>query len=304
MRVMVLYNPVSGRGHACQSAGAIAEAFLQTQCDVELIPTQATAPEVWLIPALTFEPEAVVVVGGDGTLRQIASALVSSEIPIYHAPSGTENLFATSMGMTADPQLVVASVMQNSVISIDTATANGSFMLLMASVGFDAAIVADLAKHRGESITRMSYVMPFIRQSLRWDPPELTIHVDGECIVRARHGWVIVANDSAYACGSNPARNADISDGELDVLFVPFRKRLMALRWLWRLANGTHIRHSDAVNARGKEVIVRSTSDSPWQIDGDPVCDTAEMDIKCTPASLVVLQQTVTIDDSTGNSVD
>ena len=45
MRVMVIYNPVSGRGKANQSAGLIAEMLLHVPCDVELIQTQPTPPE-------------------------------------------------------------------------------------------------------------------------------------------------------------------------------------------------------------------------------------------------------------------
>jgi len=304
MRIIVLYNPVSGRGIACKAAGEITQALLQEGNDVELIPTQKGDPHHWLVPKLAAHLDAVVIVGGDGTLRSIASALVSTDVPIYHAPSGTENLFATSMGMSSNPKTVLAWVKQRGTTLLDTATANGEFMLLMASVGFDASIVVDLAKHRGASITHASYVMPFVRQLLRWNPPELSIQVDGKLVVEATHGWAMVANSSAYALGANPVGDAVMTDGKLDLLFLPFKSRWHLLLWLWRLLRGVHTKHTDSVIAKGNRVVVHSADDAPWQLDGDPCQPTKTMTIECIPASLLVLQQTVAVDDNACDCID
>ena len=302
MRVMILYNPISGRGVACHLAGEIAKALLQEQIDVEFLPTQSSDPKEWLIPKLETAPNAVVAVGGDGTMRHIASAIIGSGIPMYHAASGTENLFAKSMSMSSAPREVLASVLGGSVASIDTATANDSFMLLMASVGFDAAVVADLANSRGSSITHFSYVMPCIRQFLRWRPPILSIQVNGKELVVKQQGWVIIANSSAYARGLNPAKNANISDGLLDVVFLPAARRLQSLGWVRRLYCGSHLQHPDVVCARGSRVCVQTESLAPWQIDGDPIGETTEMQCTIAPASLSVLQKPIAIDNSTRNS--
>ena len=103
-RIIIAYNPVSGRGRATQLATAIASCFVRHPNDVELVPTKQEDPKDWLIPKLKTKPDAVVVVGGDGTLRQVASVLVGTNIPIYHAASGTENLFAKSMNMSSEPE--------------------------------------------------------------------------------------------------------------------------------------------------------------------------------------------------------
>ena len=113
MRVMVMYNPVSGRGKSCRHAGAIAERLIQIPCDVELVQTQTISPELWLAPKLQCNPDAIVVVGGDGTLRQIASVVKETNIPVYHSACGTENLFAKSMALDAHPDAVVRAIIQN-----------------------------------------------------------------------------------------------------------------------------------------------------------------------------------------------
>ena len=52
MRVLIAYNPVSGRGVANKLSGDISAALLQSGCDVELLPTEAGDPKNWLSPRL------------------------------------------------------------------------------------------------------------------------------------------------------------------------------------------------------------------------------------------------------------
>ena len=289
MRAMVLYNPISGRGIACQLAGEISKALLQVHVDVEFLPTQAGDPTEWLTPKLQTKPDAVVVVGGDGTLRLVAGALIDSDIPIYHAASGTENLFAKSMSMSSTPVDVIAAVLAGESSVIDTASVNDSFMLLMASVGFDAEVVADLANHRGASITHFSYVLPCIRQFLCWKPPVISIQLDGKDMVTQQRGWAVIANSNAYARGLNPAKDADIADGLLDVVFLPMTGRFRFLQWVRRLRSGMHLQHPKALCLQGARVQVQTQSSASWQIDGDPVGETTEMEVVCNARSLRVL---------------
>ncbi len=290
MRIQVLYNPVSGRGKARHLAVAIAQQFLQSPCEVELIPTQVDDPHKWLTPKLAFKPDAVIVVGGDGTLRQVASVLVGTTIPVYHVGSGTENLFAKSMNTNNhSPESISNSVMQGDSMKIDTATANGEFMLLMASVGFDAAVVTDLANNRGSSITHFSYIIPCVRQLLKWSPPQVSINVDGEEIVQNEIGWAVIANSKQYARGLNPARNANITDGKLDVVFLPLKGRLSLLKWIRLMHRGTHLHHPDVVYATGENISVFTKNPAPWQLDGDGIGDASKMKLACVQNSLRVL---------------
>ena len=291
MRVLVAYNPVSGRGIANKLGGDISAALLQKGCDVELLPTEVGDQRNWLSPRLK-QIDRVVAVGGDGTLRAIASCLVDTNTPIYHAASGTENLFAKSMQMSNDPQKVVHAILEGDVQKIDTASANGEFLLLMASVGFDAEVVADLAATRGQSITHMSYLMPCVRKFLKFSPPEVSITIDDAMVVQNLCGWVVVANSPAYARGLNPAQNASLTDGLLDVVFLPIRSRYSLITWMLRAKRGTHLQHTKAIELQGKNIQIKTSSPAHWQLDGDspPEGTTAScLDVVVRPNSLAII---------------
>jgi diacylglycerol kinase (ATP) len=290
MRVLIAYNPVSGRGVANKLGRDISAALLQSGCDVELLPTEAGDPKNWLSPRLK-QMDRVVAVGGDGTLRSIASCLVDTNIPVYHAASGTENLFAKSMRMSNDSRKVAEVVLNGEVKLIDTATANGEFLLLMASVGFDAEVVADLAKNRGKSITHMSYLTPCIRKFLKFYPPEVSVTVDGVEVVEKRRGWVVVANSFAYAQGLNPARNASLTDGLLDVVFLPIQSRCSLITWILRVKRGVHLLHKNVVELRGRNIQINTSSPAYWQLDGDSPSEnqTTFLNVAIHPKSLTII---------------
>ena len=149
---------------------AISESLLRIPCDVELVQTQPSSPEHWLTPKLQFKPDAVVVVGGDGTLGKLQAFL--SELLLGCTTQHVEQKISlqNQWACLSPLEMVVSSIEEGNTQTIDTATANGEFMLLMASVGFDAGVVADLAAHRGDSITHLSYIAPIIRQLFNWNP--------------------------------------------------------------------------------------------------------------------------------------
>ena len=131
--------------------------------------------------------------------------------------------------------------------------------------------------------------MPIIRQLFHWKVPELTIRVDGDEIVSSQKGWAVVANSKAYAGGLNPARDASVHDGQLDVVFLPLRGRRCLWKWIRLMKRGTHVHHPEAIYSRGKTISVQTTEPSPWQIDGDPAGEAREMKFVCVPNSLYVL---------------
>ena len=270
-RILITYNPVSGRGRASQFATAIAAELVQHPCDVEMCPTQPKGSSEWFSPMLQSNPDGVIAVGGDGTLRQIASVLVGTSIPVYHAASGTENLFAKSLSLSIDPPRIAEAILRSQVKTIDTAIANNSFMLLMGSVGFDADVVARLAASRGTSITHLSYAAPILKTFASFLPPTISIDVDGTSVLENQMGFAVVANSRAYARGLNPAREAIIDDGLLDVVFLPIRTRFQFLKWLRLMKKGTHLHHQDAVQLRGESITVSTRSQAFVQLDGDSI---------------------------------
>lgn len=268
MRIEVLHNPIAGAGRANQAARELARACEDAGHHVTLRETSRNGADA---SAANHDDrtELIVVVGGDGTIRAAAPEAIRRKIPIYHYPFGTENLFSRQFGMNRESATLLSAIERGEVRAMDVAYANDHLFVLMVSVGFDAAVVADLAEHRRGAIKHTSYIMPTIRQLWSWRPPRLTVRIDGREVVTSQVGTLLIANSPEYALRFNPARDASMTDGALDVVFFPLRSRFGLIPWAWRVWRGTHFRHPALVRGRGEHVEVRAEPTAAFQLDGD-----------------------------------
>jgi len=96
--------------------------------------------------------EAVVVLGGDGTLNEAANGLVGSDCALGILPGGSTNVFARTIGMTNDPIEATGELLgalgggPGGIRTISVGTVNGRHFLFHVGVGFDAAVVAQVEK--------------------------------------------------------------------------------------------------------------------------------------------------------------
>ena len=269
MRVAVVFNPISGSGRAAAMGQSVADALRHAGHDVSIAPTQRRASKEWLDPILQ-DVELAIVSGGDGAMRMVAEAAIRTHTAVYHLPCGTENLFARAFKMDCSNEAVLRAIQKSDVRRIDTGLANGDTFLLMASVGFDAAVVHELARSRQGSISHFSYISPILRQFKLWRPAQLEIGVDGRRIDDEGPGFVIVANSAEYGWRVNPASRADMFDGLLDVLYFPGRTRIALVKWALKCRFRAQFRDHALVFERGREVTIRCRQHCHYQLDGDP----------------------------------
>jgi diacylglycerol kinase family enzyme len=222
----------------------------------------------------------VVVVGGDGAMRLASGAAGRTSTPLYHFPLGTENLFAREFRKSRSAERLFAAIERFEVRNFDLGIANNRKFLIMASIGFDAEVVHDLAKGRRSGISHLSYAPPILRQFVRWRAPVLRVRVDGETIVDGRRGTVIIANSRQYALRVDPATRADMTDGLLDVVFLPARSVLGVLRWSIACRFRWHLGGTSAIYRCGREIEVISEAPVRYQLDGDrPELHVAEPEV-------------------------
>ncbi len=239
--------------------------------------SRSPGESVETVAARVSGSEALVVVGGDGTVRMMADVAKHLDIPIWQVGAGNENLFARSLGMKSDCDSLLAALEKKSVHYLDRIDVGDESGLLMVSTGFDAQVIEQVANNRSGSVNNLSYVLPVLRVLTGWKPSRLTIRIDGEETVVSRKGWVVIANSPDYGGRFDPVPGALMDDSMLDVLFVPMRGSLDAIGWIVRCRLGLARRDSRlsggrrVITWRGQNVEVQAEPGSHWQLDGDPL---------------------------------
>ena len=275
-RVLIFANPTSGRGRgvrlaeqlpaSIQSAGFIAEVWQKNPAAFNDIGALTSA-------------EAIVVVGGDGTLRSVVdralSLLGDADLPpILVIGLGTANLMQRHLRLRYPKNDVGPRVAElltaRRTRAVDLGTVGGQVFLLMTSVGYDAGVVHGLAERRRGPITKLSYLGPALRQLRGQAYTGVTVTVDGRVIHDGGPAQVFVGNVAEYGTGFPVLTVADSADGLLDVCVLPCANHFAFARLLWRLARGGHRTAPGVIYTRGRDVLIDAPLPLPVQIDGDP----------------------------------
>ncbi|CAN5602722.1 diacylglycerol kinase family protein [soil metagenome] len=276
--VLILSNPKAGRGKSSQTASQLAAVF---RAAGYLVRRE--------IDAQNNLPDAAIVIGGDGTLRYAAAqclAAFGDFPPFVVIPGGTANLMAQHLKLNWDerqlPQQVLAAVQARKIQLLDAAKANDELFLLIAGIGFDAAIVAALDRVRTGPITMWSYVMPALQTIWESSFLPLSVEVDGVPVFGPAPGMVFVGNVKEYGTGFPVLPLARSDDGVLDVCILPCSSHEDLLRLALHVAAGEHPTLEGAKYMKARRVSITAKRKVPVQLDGDSAGMTP-VDIKLLP---------------------
>jgi diacylglycerol kinase family enzyme len=133
--------------------------------------------------------------------------------------------------MTSDPVALARAILAGRTASIDLGRADDEPFTIMASIGFDAAVVHRLSAVRTGAISHLSYVRPGLEVARSWRASRVSWRIDGEC-EELGEGLVVIGNMRAYGVGLNPTAEALHDDGLLDAVFIPARTAMELLPWV------------------------------------------------------------------------
>ncbi|MGD0388113.1 MAG: diacylglycerol kinase family protein [Tepidisphaeraceae bacterium] len=270
--IAIVANPIAGQGNGRAAAQQVRQA-------VEAAGMQAAV--VFDLPAADLHQlisaDAIVAIGGDGTLRAVAGRCLDGGgniPPLLPVPMGTANLMGRHLGIhweTADlGRRIVQSLQRRTVSMFDAAESNGQLFLLMAGVGIDGLIVHELDRLRRGPINFASYVLPAALAIASYRYPPLQVVADEEEIFASAPAIALVANIAEYGTGFPLAPHARPDDGMLDICVVPVESPVDAVHKFLHAAAGELLSIEGVVYARGKQIEIRSPQPVPIQIDGDP----------------------------------
>lgn len=266
--IHIVINPRSGSGLKRDSLAELRAELRQSGGQV--LEHQTTAPGEATRYAMTVRARAGVMIawGGDGTVRELASALVGTNVPLLACPVGTENLLANELRIPSHPRRLAEIVAAGRCVNCDLAKVNGQDFLLIMGIGFDGEVVRRLAKVRHGHITHLSYFWPIWRTFWEHDFPRMRVIADGEEVFN-NYGLAFVGNISRYAVGLRICRDARYDDGLLDlVVFSCHEQTALMLHAAWTLLR-LHPLKGDVLYRQIRRARIETDRPVPSQTDGD-----------------------------------
>lgn len=265
----IIANPSSGRARRRGLVGTLRSRLSELGILVRTEPTRHAGHARQLAKAASErEGGLVVVVGGDGTIREAANGVIGTSTPLLIVPSGTENILAKYLGIRANPDQLIGIVESGVQFEMDAIQRGDEHFLLVSGIGFDAEVVRLLSSGRNGHITHSSYFWPIWRTFWSYRHPQVHVEADGVTVFEG-DGMVFVGNVPRYAIGLRLLDSANPADGLLDLCVFPCAGRIALIRHALAALCRRHVTGSRAIYRQARQVSVRSQVDVSVEMDGD-----------------------------------
>jgi len=286
-RILFIINPISGSRNKRFIEKFIRKYINQDVFFFEIIFTQyAKHATIIAKEAAEKEYDAVIAIGGDGTINEIALGLVGSNTALGIIPNGSGNGLAHYLKIPLNIQKAVEIINNFNIIPIDTATINDNLFVSIAGLGFDALVANDFAKVRKRGF--FSYFKIIIKNYFTYHRKTYIIYINNLKIIR-KAMMITLANSNQFGYNTVIAPNAVINDGLLEICLInkvpileaPMLSLLLFLR---------KIDVSKRIEIfRANELRILHNKNKTVHIDGDPKYLDRELRIKVNPHSQRVI---------------
>jgi diacylglycerol kinase (ATP) len=311
-QVALIQNPASGNGNQPARVAIHRQLAAIGSLQRELIVKPGATIANQTLELLHDGVDLIAVAGGDGTVREAASALVGKEVPLLIIPVGTFNNLARSLGIPSDP-IAACRLLENGTIHhIDAGIANRRhYFFEAAGVGVDAELfpLAEALKQgRLAAIFRAIQVTVVHRQvtiGLRFDRSierayqrsfrgRTPMHrrrrrfQKNRNQIRLRASFLTTANGPYYGSNFTVMPGAKLDDGLLSVgVFRDFSKREL-LAHFWSISRGRRQYHPKLETFECAWLEVTASEPLLVHVDGHPI-GTTPARFEIVPKALPVI---------------
>jgi YegS/Rv2252/BmrU family lipid kinase len=296
LRVLLVHNPTAGGGRAGRLVPELAARLAADGVSADRHQTSSLEDARVAACQAAGSVDAVVAVGGDGTVGACAAGLADAGPPgspgtgaaLGVIPAGGGNDAARSLGLPPDDPLAAAGLLTRlHRRPADLASVAGRAYLNVAGAGFDSEVNRIANQRLGWAGNRPRYVGAVLAELVVGRTAQFRLTLDGRA--SELRGWLVaVANGPSYGGGMRVAPQASMADGLLEVVVIHDIGRLEFLRTFPKVFTGRHVGHPAVAVHRAARVELDADRPLAVYADGEPA-GTLPASFEVRPAAITVL---------------
>jgi YegS/Rv2252/BmrU family lipid kinase len=289
--IAFIINPISGSKETQSAKRKLPKLIMQTLDNEQWLPNIAFTEYAGHATELARQYtrmgfDAVVAVGGDGTVNEVARGVRDSQTAMGILPMGSGNGFARHLNIPIRVNKAIEMLNHSEPIRVDYGLANGKLFVSTCGTGFDALI----ADHFAGSSKRgfATYLQNILKDVFSYTPQNY--HIVGDGLDVTHKAFLITfANANQWGYEALIAPKASIQDGKMDIMLMSSHAILGSASLALRLFAGSIDDSHFMDTLRAKEVTLERESAAPFHIDGDPVDMEKDIHIRIVEDGLRVL---------------
>lgn len=286
-KAIFIINLISGTSDKSSIPALIAEHIDHEKFDYEIAVTQYAghASEI-ATKAKEDGVDVVVAVGGDGTVNEVARAIVHSNTALGIIPCGSGNGLARHLLLPINVRKSIDIINTCEIHDLDYGIINGYPFFCTCGMGFDAFVSMKFAEagKRGP----ITYVENVLREGLKYKPETYVIQ-DENGTNQYKAFLISCANASQYGNNAYIAPQASMSDGLMDVIIMEPIDLIEAPQISIDMFNKTLDKNSRIKTFKCQKLHIHRSQPGVIHYDGDPVMTGEEIDVEIRPKGIKII---------------
>lgn len=280
-------NPISGTSNKAGIPELIANTLDISLFDYEIKYTEHAGHAFELASeAKDNGADIVAAIGGDGTVNEVARAIVHSETALGIVPCGSGNGLARHLLLPMQLKKSIELINHCQIHELDYGIINGHPFFCTCGMGFDAFVSMKFAEagKRGP----ITYAENILKEGLKYKPETYEIE-DESGTMRYKAFLISCANASQYGNNAYIAPQASMSDGLMDVIIMEPFDVIEAPQISIDMFNKTLDKNSKIKTFKTKKLHIHRNEPGLIHYDGDPIMEGKDIEVEIKPKGIKII---------------
>lgn len=266
MKYAVIVNPNSSSGKTRNMIPDLDSGLKKRNIDFEIFTTSREREAIELTQkAIANHFDAVVAVGGDGTLHEVLNGIGDSPVHMGIIPAGTGNDFVRPWNWSKNLEEGLDRLERAKAKKIDMAKADDKYFINSCSIAFDALVIKEANKMRANGFSSLAYSLALMKSFVKYK--HMPVALDGK---KEREVFLLsLMNGQYYGGGFGIAPKAQINDGLLDFIHIDGVSKWTVARKLPKIINGSHLDDQIVHYEQRESLSFSSSQDFYLNLDGE-----------------------------------
>jgi YegS/Rv2252/BmrU family lipid kinase len=287
-RLLFVFNPISG-GKKKDPLFPVMEKFCTDNgFEFSFYSTTGDGKNVQNIESIIRRDsvDAVIAVGGDGTVNMVGEALINKPIPLGIIPMGSANSVSRDLEIPKRPEEALNIIKEFHIHAIDALNVNGLYCFHVTDFGFNARIV----RRFSQSILRgkISYLWFGLLEFFTFKPFHYVIETEKQTI-EGNAFMITVTNANRFGTNVNINPLGEIDDGFFEISIIKPFSFIHSFKILYRLFNNSIHRSRYNRVIRCRKATIHNKGKTSFHIDGEPVQFKEKIEVTIIPRGLQVI---------------
>ncbi len=286
-KIIIIINPKSGSGKITTLKRKLDQYLDSALFQYEILTTHHRGHATELArAAVKSQTYAIIAAGGDGTINEVAQALVHTSTALGIIPMGSGNGLSYHLGMDRNINKAIKVINSHALLDIDSGWANDSFFVNVAGIGLDAAVAYRIMNNPNKGF--IPYLLASLKESLSFKFFKAQVTIDDSVEV-GEYVLVVVANGSFYGYNFAITPQALLDDGLFDVLLVKKVNLFGYIPLVYRMLTKTMDKSPNVIYKKAKKISIQTQDKTYFQIDGEGFVAQEMTNFKIKPSSLKLI---------------